>query len=150
MDTTTLTYVANTTEDIQNHLRIRQNQPDEDSTKDDPSGLAVSGDTVSISEQGKRLSGQAVQKIEESDEADTEQSLTERRIENLEKRIEEIQQEIQEVQTDNKLDDKEKQQKVQALTSELLQAEQELSELQSQSGTTGGGTPAEGFANSLT
>ena len=152
MDTTTLTYLANTTEDMQKSLRIRQSADPQDTDSEDSkdsSGLAVSSDTVTISEQGKRLSGQAVQKIEEGDDESTQTS-TEMRIERLEDRIEEIQQEIEEVQGDSELTDDEKLQKTQALTAELLQVQQELAELQSQGGATGGGTPAEGFANSLT
>lgn len=150
MDSTTLTYVANSTEDLQNNLRIRQHDESDDSGKDESSSaLAAGGDTVKISEEGKRLSGQAVQKIEEGED-ESAQTTTEMRIERLEQRIEEIQQEIEEAQGDAELSDKEKQQKVQALTAELLQIQQELAELQSQGGGTGGGTSAEGFANSLT
>ncbi len=150
MDPTTLAYVASATEDLQNNLRIRQNDDTDDSGQEKSSTLAAGADSVTISEEGKRLSGQAVQKIEDNEESETSQTTTEMRIERLEERIKKIQQELEEAQSDNELSDKEKQTKVQALTAELLQIQQELAELQSQSGTTGGGTSAEGFANSLT
>ena len=150
MDTTTLTYLANTTEDMQGNLRIRQTDESNKTDTNESSGLAVSADTVSISEEGKRLSGQAVQKVEESDETDTETSLTEQRIERLQKRIQEIQEEIKEIQADDKLTDKQKQQKIQALTAELLQIQQELNKLKRGGGVPAGGTPAEGSASSLT
>lgn len=154
MDYTTLTYMAHV-EGFQDQSALRIKHANEaDDGQDDPqrqtAALAAGGDTVTISEEGQRLSGQSVQKAEESGESDTEQTLTEQRIERLEKRIEEIQKEIQEVSEGN-LPKKEKQEKIQVLTSELMQAQQELSELQSNSGAAStGGTPAEGFANSLT
>lgn len=107
--------------------------------------LAVE-DRLDISEEGRKRSLQAPQMGDDEQKAGSVQS----RLQYIEQRIKEIQEEIQEVQTSD-LPEKQKQQRVQALNQELMQLNHERSKLQSADGGPYlGGTPAQGFAKSLT
>ncbi len=120
----------------------------EDLAGQDKSGAAA-GDRVSISIEGRGL----LAKDSEKGEALSESSLPtskEQSIAKIRERIREIQEQIQEVQ-ESDLPEKQKQRKIQALQSELMILNTELSKLQGRNGLpVAGGTRAEGFASSLT
>ncbi|MDD3313167.1 FlxA-like family protein [Pseudodesulfovibrio sp.] len=108
------------------------------------------GDTVSISIEARALSAAA--KNEESDtEADSD---VEQRIEQLQKQIDNIEKDIKELQQDEEMPEKEKLQQIQAKQAELMQLEEQLmkaqeEQLKAQGYSSGGGTRAEGFGNSV-
>lgn len=156
-DATGLSHLLGNSQDLQSVFQVKVRSEEEDGTSAQDSSLAASGaagDTVSISDAAKALSGQAVQAAEEGgeteDAGEEESSASDQEIERLEQRIEEIEQEIREVNEED-LSEEEKQQKLQLLNMELMQYQQQLQELQEdESGGVVGGTSAEGFANSLT
>lgn len=114
----------------------------------DAAQATASGDTVTISDEARNLS-QGLAKTDESD--DSSGDSTDSTVQNIQKRIKEIQQQIQEIQARDDLSDDDKQAKIQALEGELMTLMNELTLAQAKSGTTvRGGTPAQGFASSLT
>lgn len=114
-------------------------------SRNDLDTQADQGDTVTISDEAKQLSMNA------GASSDDETSIAEMRVQQLKDRIKELQEQIKEVQ-ESDLPEKEKLQQIQDLTQQLMQMNQELTKLQNGGQTQGylGGTPAEGFASSLT
>jgi predicted RNase H-like nuclease (RuvC/YqgF family) len=106
------------------------------------------GDTVSIS-----LEGRALAAAEESGESDSE-TATEKQIQSLKDQIEKLQEEIKEIQEDESLTEKQKMQQVQAKQVQLMELQKQLAEAQEEvmkdiGATSGGGTRAQGFGNSV-
>lgn len=125
-------------------------------------GSQSSGDTVTISDEAKEKAGQLnlyttskkakTSSSSKSSESSTSTSDAQSQIDTIKKQIKDLQQKIQKIQKDATLSEKEKQMQVQDLQNQLMQMNEQLSKLQTQSSgsTVKGGTPAQGFANSLT
>lgn len=116
------------------------------------------GDTVSISDEGKALAAGMTQsyQIESEESEESEDSSSTSSVETLKKLIEQLEQEIEEIE-ESDMPEKEKENKLSALRTELAQVQLEYAQaLQEESGTVGStllsglGSEAEGFANSLT
>ncbi|QJT09359.1 hypothetical protein [Oceanidesulfovibrio marinus] len=140
--------------DIQPAMIVRQNT---DALEKEAAASGKTGDIVSISGKAKELAKArqknmdgALQNVGQDEEGD--KSSSELRMEQIEKRIKELQQKIRELQQSD-LPEKQKQQQLAALQQELTTLQQELGELKNGGGGASGmisGTPAQGFANSLT
>ncbi len=119
---------------------------------------AASGDTVTISEEGKRLASSsetfavAQGASEADDDDDSTAAKVKQRIKDVQTKIKELQEQIRAVEEEN-LSEKQKQQKIQQLQDQLAQYQAQLADLQrALYGSSGnpGGTRAEGMSSSLT
>ncbi len=120
--------------------------------------LAASGDTVSISEEGKKLASSsetfavAQGASEADDDEDSTAAKVKQRIKDVQARIKEIQEQIRAVEEEN-LSEEQKERKIQMLQEQLVQYQSQLAELQKKltgSSRAPGGTRAEGMSSSLT
>ncbi len=131
----------------------------ENSTSDKASGdSSGSGDTVTISEEGRKLasSSETLAVAQGASEADDTEDSTaakvKQRIKDVQARIKEIQEQIRAVEEEN-LSEEQKERKIQMLQDQLAQYQAQLAELQKKltgSSRAPGGTPAEGMSSSLT
>uniref|UniRef100_A0A7C4EJ96 FlxA-like protein n=1 Tax=Fundidesulfovibrio putealis TaxID=270496 RepID=A0A7C4EJ96_9BACT len=105
------------------------------------------GDTVTISEQARKLSSQRVSltsgnaKDDSDDDSQSDLNVIRQRIKDLQQRIQEIEK--------SDLPEKEKEQKLQLLRDQLSECVQQMNKMNQAVGPMGG-TAAQGFANSLT
>ncbi len=104
------------------------------------------GDTVTISEQARKLSAQRVSLTSGNAQDDTEDSQSDLNV--IRQRIKDLQQRIQEIEKSD-LPEKEKEQKLQLLRDQLSECVQQMNKMNQAVGPMGG-TAAQGFANSLT
>jgi len=114
------------------------------------------GDTVTISEEARALA--AAEKSGEtelkSDSESDSQTSAERQIAQLKKQIEKLEDEIKEIEDDPELTEKQKIQQVQAKQVQLMEMREQLSKAQEEQAeaigaSPYGGTPAQGFGNSV-
>lgn len=113
---------------------------------------AATGDTVSISPEGLRMSSAVTQKQEEDSDENASAAKIKDQMKDIQKKIQELQEQIQELEEQD-LPDKVKKQKIQLLQSQMVQYQEQLAELQKSltgSGRNPGGTRAEGASMSLT
>ncbi len=115
-------------------------------------GLGASGDTVRISEEARSM---AIRSDKAGTSEDSGKTTQEQTIDRIKEQIQKLQEEIRDLQGDATLTDEERQQQMQVKQSELMQLQTELQEAMEQQAkaegqSLGGGTRANGFANSLT
>lgn len=107
------------------------------------------GDTLHFSDEAKEKAETLKLDVETQGAAEAKDST---RQDYIERRIREIQEKIKEIQEDDSLTEKQKQQQIAALNTELMQLSEELAKIKGLGGGqhVPGGTPAKGFSGSLT
>jgi tRNA U34 5-carboxymethylaminomethyl modifying GTPase MnmE/TrmE len=106
------------------------------------------GDTLHFSDEAKEKAETLKLDVETQSTAEAKEKTRESYIE---RRIREIQEKIKEIQEDDSLTEKQKQQQIAALQTELMQLSEELAKIKGNGkGHVPGGTPAKGFGSSLT
>jgi len=107
------------------------------------------GDTLHFSPEAMEKADKLKLDLETKGTADAENNT---RADYIERRIREIKEKIKEIQEDESLTEKQKQQQIAALQTELMQLSEELAKIKGLGGGSHvpGGTPAKGFSGSLT
>lgn len=106
------------------------------------------GDTVSISPEAKNKAGRVKLEKEDTEESSATKEPSDTNY--IERRIQEIKEEIKKIQEDDSLSEEEKQRRIEMLNQELMQLLTELKKQKKGGPSALSGTPAEGFASSLT